>query len=183
MAERRFRAAVRGETGGTDLLELHRRLFHVVSDVVVQLKQSNRRDVAPLLVDVYRATRLSLELLEGGVEAMATGALEAHEREAFARALWRRVDQAYAALAELESAMDEHGLVVMDEDLALMARQVREHLSRGGLAIEDGRPGMYGEVVVIGYETVLTRLRDLHVDRSLARRALLERVGLEDLVA
>lgn len=165
------------------MLDLHRRLFHVVPDVVVQLKQANRRDVAPLLVELFRRTRDSFELFEGGLEALAAGALEPSERQGFVAALGRRVEDAHAALVALESAMEEHDLVWMDEDLGLVMARACEILALGGLALDDESgsyrdAGAYGS----GLSVVVSRARDVRLDRQLARRALLERVRMDDLV-
>jgi hypothetical protein len=159
-------------------------LFHVVPDVVVQLKQGNRRDVAPLLVELFRRTRDSFDLFEGGLEAMEAGALDAEERHAFITALGRRVDQAHEALIGLQQAMEDNGLVWMDEDLGLLVSRASEHLARGGLAIDDESSGVYGDASAMGggLATAVSRARDIRTDRQLARRALLERVRMDDLI-
>ena len=165
------------------MLDLHRRLFHVVPDVVVQLKQANRREVAPHLVALFRCTRDSFELFEGGLEALAAGALDAAEREAFVSSLARSVDAVYAALLALEATMEEHGLVCMDEELGLLVGRATEVLARGGLSIDDEN-GFYRDASAFGagLEVAVSRAKDVRHDRQLARRALLERVRMDDLV-
>lgn len=167
------------------MLDLHRRLFHVVPDVVVQLKQANRREIAPLLVELFRRARESFELFEGGLEALAAGALDPAEKEAFLSALRRRLGEAHRALGALEDAMSEHGLVCMDEELGLSVANATDMLSRGGLALDD-ESGQYRDASSFGsgtgLEVVVSRARDVRLDRQLARRVLLERVRMDDLV-
>jgi len=178
-------SSTRGESGETPLLDLHRRLFHVVPDVVVQLKQANRREIAPLLVELFRRARDSFELFEGGLEALAAGALDPAEKEAFLSALRRRLDDAHGALVALEDAMSEHGLVWMDEELGLLLARSTDMLSRGGLTLDDEQ-GQYRDATSFGsgtgLEIAVSRARDVRLDRQLARRALLERVRMDDLV-
>ncbi|MBX3249489.1 MAG: hypothetical protein KF901_20095 [Myxococcales bacterium] len=166
------------------MLDLHRRLFHVVPDVVVQLKQTNRRDIAPLLVDLYRRARDSFELLEGGLDALAAEVLSPAELSAFLVALERRLSDTRDALMALDQAMDEHDLVTMDEDLTLLICVAVDELASGRLPIENGR-GLYEDGAGAGsgeLAAVASRSRDLRLDRRLAHRALLERLKVDDLI-